>query len=152
MAMKGMTSIDAKLYRRNMDSSQYPKPQKPPESLKSNHGRFELFSEAKTNKTELSKNRTRPLAKSDENLPSNSESENFESIGGTLSDGLKSMRMFPVLSSYENINSTNRYYFWNKYLEKHGGVFAIIDKPENTDTKPKQPNDDSSITKVHILK
>jgi hypothetical protein len=58
----------------------------------------------------------------------NSETDPFESIGGTLNDGIKSMKMFPILNSYQEIDSNNRSYLWKLYLEGLGGKYVIIDK------------------------
>ena len=53
--MKGMTSKEAKLRRKNMDFSTFNKLSKSPASFKANHARFDIYSEVKSNDTETSK-------------------------------------------------------------------------------------------------
>lgn len=96
--MKGMTSVDSKFHRRNMDFSSYNKSCKPPEVLKSSHGRFDIYSEVKSNQSETPK-RTIPRApNTDDSTPTQNESDHYISVGGTLSDGIKSLKMIPVLN------------------------------------------------------
>lgn len=101
--------MDPKFQRRNVEMGSYAKPNRPFEPFKSSHARFDIYSEVKSNHTEgVSKQSAPSTAKTDEATGNRSESDHYESVGETLSDGIKSMKMFPVLSSYQEINSTNR--------------------------------------------
>ena len=79
-----------------------------------------------------------------------SETENFDSVGVTLSDGIKSMKMFPILNSYQEIDAANRSYLWKIYLESLGGKYVIIDKKEENKTSQILSENDNIIRKVEI--
>lgn len=66
-------------------------------------------------------------------------------MGGTLSDGIKSMKMFPILNSYQEIDDTNRSYFWKMYLEGLGGKYVIIDKEEDQQENSVETNEGQII-------
>lgn len=57
-----------------------------------------------------------------------SEVDPFEQESSTLQDGIKSIKRFPILNSYQEIDANNRSYLWKLYLEGLGGEYVIIDK------------------------
>lgn len=80
-----------------------------------------------------------------------SETDHYVSVGGTLSDGLKSMKMVPILNLYQEIDNTNRSYFWKLYLEGLGGKNVIIDKQEDDPENYFEKNKDQTvIRKIEI--
>lgn len=94
-----------------------------------------------------SNKRAGAASSSNDKLSSRSESDPYDSVGGTLSDGIKSMKMFPILNSYQEIDAANRSYLWKVYLEGLGGKYVIIDK------KPTGPDDlDESETPSNIIR
>lgn len=136
--MNGNTTIDAKFHRRNGDNQPYSKVHRPPEPFKTSHGRFDIYNEIdsikssmlKTLKPEFSKQSIASSTKIDDSTPRKSESEVYDSEGGTLSNSINNMKIYPNLKSYQEMDTSNRPYFWKILLEKHGGKYAIIDNLE----------------------
>lgn len=124
--MKGMTSKEAKLRRKNMDFSTFNKLSKSPASFKANHARFDIYSEVKSNDTETSKPTAAVSTNTENHIQNHSETDNYDSVGGTLSDGLNSMKMYPILSNYQEIDSINRHYLWKMFLENNQNDAKIV--------------------------
>ncbi len=87
----------------------------------------------------------------DDSFQNKSDTDPYVSVGGTLSDGLKTMKMFPILNSYQVLNSKNRLYFWKIHLEELGGKYVIIDKQsEEFDSQMEIIEDKDVIKKIEI--
>jgi hypothetical protein len=112
--------------------------------------RFEGHSEVKHNLSEHSKRSQISTTNYDEMTGNQSESDHFDSVGGTLADGIKSMKMFPVLNSYQEVDPCNRSYLWKVYLESLGGKYVIIDKVDTDQDSTNEVYDKNVIRKIEI--
>jgi hypothetical protein len=98
-------------------------------NLRSDSNRLDEQSDGKSSLHEKTKKKSQLGSTNYEDTNgNNSETDPFESVGGSLNDGIKSMKMFPILNSYQEIDSNNRSYMWKLYLEGLGGKYVIIDK------------------------
>lgn len=59
----------------------------------------------------------------EESAANRSDSEQFDSVGDTLSDGIKLIKLFPMLRQYEEFDATNRMSKWIQHLEASAGLF-----------------------------
>jgi hypothetical protein len=85
-----------------------------------------------------------------ERMENHSEFEQFDSVGKTLSDGLKSLNKAPLHSYGLKIDSTNRSFLWKEYLEGHGGKYVIIDEFEKDTEYFNDTEDKNVIRKIEI--
>lgn len=76
-----------------------------------------------------------------------SENEMYDSVGATLSDGIKKMKMLP----FHEVDASNRRDFWKLYLEGLGGdVIYINAKQAEDDETPKVAEEKNVIRKIEI--
>lgn len=137
---------------RHMDKSLWHKYSvKPPQSRLKNLGsnRLEEQVDSKASAYHSKKSQV-STANYDETAGKENETDPFDSIGATLSDEIKSMKMFPVLSSYQEIDKNNRSYLWNEYLKDLDGGYVIIDKVEKDQEGPIEIYDKNIIRKIEI--
>lgn len=135
--MNGLGSLDTKLNRKfNNEQSSADKPFRISDKLSWNKYSSKGISsknkqwpssdgrtETKSQTSELSKLGQVSSTNYDNSFGNRSENEQFDSVGETLSDGIKLMKMFPILNSYQEIDTTNRSCLWNAYLEGHGSKY-----------------------------
>lgn len=124
---------------------------KPPHSKSKNTeaNRFEMPADSNS-MTEHSRKSQLSSTNVDDTTGKDNETDTFETVGGTLADGIKSMKMFPVLNSYQEIDASNRSYLWKVYLENLDGEYVIIDKAKVNDDLSAEVYEKNVIRKVEI--
>lgn len=81
-----------------------------------------------------------------------SEVDPFEPEGSTLHDGTKSIKTFPILNSYQEIDANNRSYLWKLYLEGIGGEYVIIDKFDSDHDSQNNFNENTTNEQDKIIR
>lgn len=112
--------------------------------------RLEKYIKDKGPALQLSKNNHLTPLNISERTENHSELEQFDSVGKTLSDGLKTLNKSPLHSYGLKIDSTNRSFLWKEYLEGHGGKYVIIDEFEKDTEFFNDTEDKNVIRKIEI--